>query len=240
MKFRMLKSFQDIFSGQIYRHRSSTHGDKIARLLYEDLYAISKSKLFSSRVNDGESAYSSKNFITGKRRSRRGDGAFGEVVPFGKVSRDNGFSIGSAELANLEIGVEVKILSKAMIKQIDRVQNDLVHQAAAFKRSNHQSITIGIVAVNHSDSVVSYEGERAFIADGSTKDAAPIKEAPAAIARITQSAVGKYDEFAFLPFVATNASPFPFNWVNEDRVLKEYSSLLIRVLRLYEDRFRGS
>ena len=47
---------------------------------------------------------------------------------------DPGFAVARGPVATVEIGVEVKILAKAMIKQIDRVIGDLVKQVTHFRR----------------------------------------------------------------------------------------------------------
>lgn len=232
MSYLLLEYFQSIFQGKVYRHRASQHGDAIARRFYEDLYALSRSEEFKKRVDTCEHIINLANAVVG-RLGRRGDGTFGEGVPFGKTFREPGFNVALGEVANLEIAIEVKILQKAMIKQIDRVQGDLEKQADVFKGKNHRAITVALVAVNHAEQTTSYEGEREFIARGS---AAPSVEGPKAISRLGDLG-RKYDEMMYLRFKITNVYPFPFDWMDFGETNQQYGSLLLRVLRNYEARF---
>lgn len=60
--------------------------------------------------------------------------------------------MGIGPTANVQVGIEVKIIATAMIKQIDRVINDLRNQALQFKHRNPSAITLAIVGVNHAPS----------------------------------------------------------------------------------------
>ena len=55
---------------------------------------------------------------------------------------DAGYLVARGPIATVEIGIEVKILAKAMIKQIDRVINDLRNQVVQFKRGGGNPICI--------------------------------------------------------------------------------------------------
>ena len=57
--------------------------------------------------------------------ARRGDATFGEIIPGETPVVEPAIRLTRGPIATVEIGVEVKILAKAMIKQIDRVINDL-------------------------------------------------------------------------------------------------------------------
>jgi hypothetical protein len=46
-----------------------------------------------------------------------------------------------------------------------------------------------------------------------------------------------FDEFQILRFQATNVAPFPFEWLDYERTVKEYGALLLRVCREYDRRF---
>jgi hypothetical protein len=130
MPFRLLDGFREIFDGQAYRHRSSTQGDRLARLVYEDLYALDRSALFKNRIDDVECVVNVTNRVTGIK-VRRGDGSFGESLPTVPGVKESGFAVGVGPTANVQIGIEVKIVATAMIKQIDRVINDLSNQASS-------------------------------------------------------------------------------------------------------------
>jgi hypothetical protein len=69
------------------------------------------------------------------------------------------FVVARGRVATVEIGVEAKILAKAMIKQIDRVINDLVGQVGHFKRGLGNPICVGIVGINQAEVCTSYEGK---------------------------------------------------------------------------------
>lgn len=233
MTLRLPAAFQSIFDGTVYRHRSSTQGDRLARWFYEDLYLLNRSPLLKQRIDSGACCVNISNRITGVS-GRRGDGTFGESLPSASPRREPGMSVGVGPTANVQIGVEVKILSTAMIKQIDRVTNDLRNQAVQFKSRSSAAITVALIGVNHAPRYTSYEGERAFTAQGGR---APAAEGPKAIARLRSEAQSAYDEFLVLPFQATNEPPFPFSWNNAAVVEAEYGAVLLRTLRLYETRF---
>ena len=97
-------------------------------------------------------------------------------------------------------------------------------------------ICIGLVGVNFAANYTGYEGEKAWPTDGK-KHKHPIQEAEEAVRRLMSRAAPSFDEFQALPFRATNAVPFPFEWVDYDRTAKEYSALLVRVSREYDRRF---
>lgn len=233
MPFRLLDGFRKIFEGQPYRHRSSTQGDRLARFVYEDLYTLGRSVLLTRRIDDLECVVNITNRVTGIK-VRRGDGTFGESLSTVPGSKEPGYVVGIGPTANVQIGIEVKIIATAMIKQIDRVINDLRNQALQFRNRNTSAITIAIVGVNHASTYTSYEGDRVFVSEGARSPAA---EAPKAVQRLDAGARDAYDEFIVLPFRATNSAPFPFEWVNFVSTENRYSANLIRSLRLYETRF---
>jgi hypothetical protein len=232
MPFRLLDGFRNIFDGQAYRHRSSTHGDRLARLVYEDLYTLGRSALLKKRIDDIECIVNVTNRVTGIR-VRRGDGTFGESLPTVPGVREPNFFVGVGPTANVQIGIEVKIIATAMIKQIDRVITSLRDQALQFKSRNPAAITTAIIGVNHAARYSSYEGDRVFVAEGIRS---PEAEAPKAIQRL-EAVRHDYDEFILLPFQATNSAPFPFGWMDLVSTENLYSAALIRILRLYETRF---
>ena len=234
MPFRLLDGFQGIFEGQAYRHRASTQGDRLARLVYEDLYTLDRSAMLRNRIDDLACVVNITNRVTGIT-VRRGDGSFGESLPTVTGVKESNFNVGIGPTANVQIGIEVKIIATAMIKQIDRVISDLRNQATQFKNRNAPAITIAIVGVNHAPSYSSYEGDRVFVATGARS---PSAEAPKAIPRLEAGARHDYDEFIVLPFRATNAAPFPFEWVDFVSTENLYSAALVRTLRLYEARFQ--
>jgi hypothetical protein len=233
--YAVLEGFRSLFNGRPHFHRNSSSGDRVAGYLYEDLYKLGKSTKLHERVNDRSRVLNAQNRTVGIPR-RRGDGTFGERVPVAQAITDEGFAVARAPVANIEIGVETKILAKAMIKQIDRVIGDLVRQTEEFKKKGGHPICVGIVGVNFAEQYTSYEGERTFPTDG-RKYKHPIQEAADAIARLLQRASPEFDEFLILKFTASNTSPYSFSWMNPSETLLEYSALLTRLSRGYDRRF---
>jgi hypothetical protein len=169
--------------------------------------------------------------------ARRGDGTFGELIP-GEVSIvDEGYRVGRGPIATVEIGVEVKILAKAMIKQIDRVINDLRNQVIQFKKGGGHPICVGIIGVNHAASTVSYEGDRQFPTTGRHGFLHPFQEAAEAERRLKAEVAPDFDEFLPLRFKATNVAPFPFEWVNYKETQLDYAAALSRISSRYQQRF---
>jgi hypothetical protein len=158
-EFALLRTFRQLFEGTRYKHRDSSLGDLVASQLYEDLVALDKSPKLNARVQSHERVVNLANRAVG-RRSRRGDGTFGELVPTAVAVTEAGLLVARGEVANIEIGAETKILAKAMIKQIDRVIGDLVRQVDEFRSTGGKPICVGIVAVSFAQSYTSYEGER--------------------------------------------------------------------------------
>jgi hypothetical protein len=132
--------------------------------------------------------------------------------------------------------VEVKILFKAMIKQIDRVISTSCDQAASFRKKGTLAICVGIAGVNFADRCIGYEGERAFPTDGA-RYKHPIQEANDAEARLVARARPCFDEFLILRFRATNEPPFAFEWVDAEGIQLDYGAVLTRTAALYQTRF---
>lgn len=115
MTYKLLERFRGLFDGQVYRHRDSTNGDKVALELFEDLLDLRRSQKYVSRATAGSRVVNTRNLVTGKE-NRRGDGSFGELLPHLQPQATPGFNVPRGPIANIEIGVETKILAKAMIK----------------------------------------------------------------------------------------------------------------------------
>jgi hypothetical protein len=233
--YAVLRIFRSLFEGQPYLHRDSSLGDRVASYLFEDLYNLGKSTKLRERIDARSRLLNAQNLTVGVPR-RRGDGTFGERVPVAQAIADEGFAVARGPVATIEIGVETKILAKAMIKQIDRVVGDLVRQTEQFKRRGGQAICVGVVGVNFARQYTSFEGDRAFPTDG-RKYKHPIQEAKDAISRLREHAAPSFDEFLILRFEASNTQPHPFLWVDESQTLLEYSALLTRLSREYDRRF---
>ena len=114
-EYRLLREFRRLFEGRIYKHRASNQGDFVAMHLYEDLIEINRStKLREGTINRRDRVLNVQN----KRRgveARRGDGTFGEIIPGETALSDPGYLVGRGPIATVEIGIEVKVLAKAMI-----------------------------------------------------------------------------------------------------------------------------
>lgn len=234
--FALLRSFRGVFEGKKYNHRNSTLGDFVASHLYEDLVGLNRSPSLTDRVKRHERVINTGNKAVG-RPSRRGDGTFGELIPTAVAITEAGMLVARGEIANIEIGVETKILAKAMIKQIDRVIGDLVRQVEQFKKTGGNPICVGLVGVNYAARYTGYEGTAEWPTDG-RKHKHPIQEAQAAESRVLAQAAPAFDEFQVLRFRAENTEPFAFAWVDHAQTAKEYGALLIRLSREYDRRFR--
>lgn len=232
---RLLDTFRQLFNGTKYLHRKSNLGDFVAVQFYEDLVALGKSAKLPQRIAGHDRVINLRNVTIGKT-ARRGDGTLGELVPSAGAIVEKDFVVARGPTANIEIGVEAKILAKAMIKQIDRVIGDLQRQVTMFKKHGGNPLCIGFVGINWSSSYVSYEGRRRFPTDGK-KYKHPIQEAADAEARLRKDALPVFDEFLILNFMATNMRPYPFAWKDYDALKLEYNALLTRVSREYDSRF---
>jgi len=204
--------------------------------LFEDLVALGRSPRLLAAVKDGRSVVNTQNIRRGVK-ARRGDGTLGEIVPGETAIFDQGYAVGRGRIATVEIGVEVKVLAKAMIKQIDRVVNDLRNQVDQFRQGGGNPICVGIVGINHAKRCISYEGERAFPTTGKAGFTHPYQEAPEAERRLRLDAEPKFDEFLVLRYRATNESPYPFEWVSEKDTRLDYAAALARISSQYQQRF---
>jgi hypothetical protein len=209
-------------------------GDAIAYCLFEDLYNLGRSKILVERVDMGLSILNIENKRTGVV-ARRGDGSFGEVVPNAETYSVDTFSVRRGPIATIEIGTEVKILAKAMIKQIDRVISDLTGQVVHFKSKHGAPVTVGIVGINHAPKYLSFEGKSQFPTDGK-KYKHPVQEAAAAEARLLAKAAPHFDEFLILRFKASNiaAPTFDFAWIDPKMTALNYGAVLARVSQRFE------
>ncbi|MGZ5005182.1 MAG: hypothetical protein ACXWFY_05920 [Chthoniobacterales bacterium] len=234
-KYALLRTFRGLFEGKPYRHRIANLGDLVASQLYEDLVALGKSLKLVERVQRHERVVNLRNLMTGKP-GRRGDGTFGELVPAAVALTEKGMLVARGPVATIEIGAETKILAKAMIKQIDRVITDLTNQATQFKRGGGNPICVAFIGINFAEQYVSFEARKRWPTDGK-KYKHPIQEAAQAEQRLNDRARPAFDEFQILRFRATNAKPFPFDWVELERTEMGYSSVLTRVSREYDRRF---
>ncbi len=236
MSYRLLDAFRATFEGTRYIHRDSSLGDFVAMQLYEDLYGVGKSALLRERIDEKERVLNAQNQRRGVK-ARRGDGTFGELIPMAMPIDDPGYKVAHGPVATVEIGVEVKILSKAMIKQIDRVIGDLVKQVGQFRRGAGNPICVGIAGINSATVTTGYERDRAFTTDGK-KHKHPHQEAGEAEARLVAQAQPSFDEFLILRYGATNAAPYPFSWADLVATELDYGAILTRISREYDRRFK--
>lgn len=149
---------------------------------------------------------------------------------------DPAFTVGRGSIATIEVGVEVKILAKAMIKQIDRVIGDLAKKVEHFKRKGGHPICVAVVGISFSPTYTSYEAERSWPTDG-RKYKHPIQEATDAESRLRAEVASKFDELLILRFRAMNTDPFCFEWKDYRETIMDYGAILTRISREYENRF---
>ncbi len=206
----------------MYRHRSSNQGDWVAIRLYEDLRAIEPTLKLAAAVRQRSVLPDVQN----RRRgidARGGEGTFGERIPSGVAV------VAWDSIATVEIGVKVKVLAKAMIKQTGRVVKDLRNQASQFRAGGRNPVCVAIVGINHADQYVSYEGDTAFPTTGHGGFTHPCRESPEVERRLIAYAAPAFDEFLILRFRATNQPPYPFQWVNYKDVRLDYAATLARI-----------
>lgn len=232
---RLLTEFRRLFEGTKYEHRRSNLGDFVAMHLYEDLVAIKKSDRYLLSVQSMASVLNVQNRRKGIE-ARRGDGTFGELIVGEEPQIDPGYKVARGPVATIEIGVEVKILAKAMIKQIDRVKSDLANQVKNFshRAGSNKPICVGIVGINYAEVTTSYEGDRSYRTDG-VKYKHPIQESDQARKRLAEVAP-LFDEFLILRFKAKNEPPYEFGWVDEKSTRQEYTAALQRIGNEYQRR----
>lgn len=189
----------------------------------------------TTRVQAHDRIVNARNTVRGIN-ARRGDGTFGERIPNTVPISLPGFAVGRGQIATVEIGTEVKILAKAMIKQIDRVIGDLIKQVSQFRRAGGNPICVGIVGINYADQYTSYERDTVWRTDG-RKYKHPIQEAADAERRLIAQARTAFDEFLIFRFRARNEPPFPFAWLNQNATQLDYGAALTRIAREYDRRF---
>jgi hypothetical protein len=229
-----MTEFAQLFRGQRYLHRHSTQGDLVASQLYEDLLALRRSDRLAEEIVSGRRVVNNENRRRGVK-ARRGDGTFGEIVPGYVPLSVPDFAVGRGQVATIEIGVEVKVLAKAMLKQIDRVISDLQNQARHFRRKG-TPICVAVVGINDAQVTTGYEGDRSYTTDGKSNKH-PFQEAPEAERRLREEVEPLFDEFVLLKYRATNAPPFIFKWANAKSAELDYGAALARITRLWEQRF---
>jgi hypothetical protein len=232
LKYKLLDTFQELFDGKVFKHRASTQGDTVAIQFYEDLYYLNRSQKYVDRVTRGISVVNVANTMHGVK-ARRGDGSFGEIIPHEIPAIEPGYVVKRGPIATIEIGIEVKIIQKAMIRQIDRVINDLKGQVQQFKTKQGSPISVGIVGVNRAQHYVSYEGDTKWLTTGIGRHKHPYQEADETISRLNALAAPYFNEFLVLEFIATNTSPFPFTWANPVKTQRDYGAILVRVSNLF-------
>lgn len=235
MPYRLLDRFRSLFDGVRYLHRNSSLGDSVAWCLPEDLYALHRSTKLNARIDEKQRVLNVENRLRGIR-ARRGDGTFGEIIPYAAAVEMPGFVVARGPVATVEIGSEVKILAKAMIKQIDRVMTDLQNQRREFQTAGGNPIAVGIVGINQAARYVSYEGDVEW-PTGVKGHKHPVQEAAEAEKRLLVRVASDFDEFLILRFRATNEPPYAFEWVDKRQTEMDYGAVITRILRKYEVRF---
>ncbi len=228
--FKLLAQFEKTFSDGPYLHRNSQLGNRIADFLFDDLYALDPSSQLHADMDSRRIALNPRGVSPGLK-ARRGDGSLGPVLP-GYIPRPyEGHEVLIAPTAEVDMGAEVKILAKAMIKQIDRVISDLCGQSREFKTKSPDAIAVGIVGINVASRYVSFEGARQY--PTGQYGPHPFQEAAEAERRLLASAEPCYREFLVLPFRATNEPPFEFAWVRPSETRDRYAAVLSRLTREY-------
>jgi hypothetical protein len=103
-----------------------------------------------------------------------------------------------------------------------------------FKLGGGNPISIAVIGINHAESVIGYEGNRAFPTTGRDGFLHPFQEASEAERRLRSEAQPHFDEFLVLRFRATNAPPYPFEWVDLRETELDYAAALSRICSRYQ------
>jgi len=231
-KFQLLETFRRTFAGTVYQHRDSTVGNKIGRQLFEDLLTHDVSARYTQHVSTNHGVVNRAGKIHTPRDIRRNDSVFGRPPAAASTRAVKGFSVPEGPVAEPRIACEVKIIAKSQQKQIDRVINDLDGFARRMKALNKKCVNVAVVAVNHESDYVGHEGERAF--KHSLKEQEPAK----VMAKLRERLLGLYDELLVLSFRATNQRPYPFMWMDAQKVDLDYGAALTWIGEEYQRRFR--
>lgn len=230
--FRLLTQFASTFRRGPYKHRSANLGNRIARELFEDLFAHVVSDRLVERMRSRLEIVTTNGEIYGRKRVRRND-SFSGRPPAGEldIRALPGFQVREGVIAEPHIGCEVKIVAKAQQKQIDRVLNDLRGFGVRMRSLHARCINVAVVGVNHEPAYVSYEGTRQYRHGLRPGEAKQTEER-------VREVEGDFDEVLVLPFRATNVPPkFPFTWVDKAKTRRDYGAILTRIGSLYEERF---
>jgi hypothetical protein len=199
--------------------------------IYEDWCAIEPESPYAKRVGRRELILASNNRTRGIR-ARRGDGTLGIPTPHTPVIEDKGYEVARGEVASIVVGIEVKIVAKAMLKQIDRVITDLNNQVIEWKRRGEFPLSMGLVGINEAEVYTAYEGDRLY-RTGAGGHRHPSQEAHETAQRIRLHVFPNYDEALVLRFKATNEPPYAFSWVDGEETRREYGAALVRLNTKY-------
>jgi hypothetical protein len=124
-----------------------------------------------------------------------------------------------------------------MIKQIDRVINDLRNQVVQFRKGGAHPFCVAIVGINHADHYVSFEGARRWPTTGRSGYLHPIQEAADAERRLLEHAAPSYNEFLIVRYKATNKRPYPFEWTDFGETRLNYAAILTRISSAFQQRY---
>ena len=236
MPYRLIQHFEAAFNRKHYIHRNQAVSTNMAAEFYDDLYECRLSQLYNQRIDGRERVLSITHQAIGIPM-RRGDAALGPLVHGQAFETAPGSAVARGPIASVEIGIEVKIVAKAMVKQIDRVVSDLRRQVEQFREQGDRALSIGIVGINWALEYTSYEGDRSYKTDGRSNNRHPFQEAATVIDRLQRDAAPAFSEFLILEFLATNEPPYPFQWRNAGRIDLLYGAALTRIAQQYQSRF---
>ena len=162
---KLLERFRGLFEGQRYPHRRSNIGDQVASYLYDDLFDLGRSPKSVAAVGGQQRVINLANVSVG-RSARRGDGMFGDPSQMLRPSLCPNTWCRFGLVATVDFGIEVIVLAKVMIKQLDRIGTDMINQVSEFQRYGDNPICFGIVGINRTRSYVSFEGVREWPTNG--------------------------------------------------------------------------
>ncbi len=94
-----------------------------------------------------------------------------------------------------------------------------------------------MIGINQAETTIGYEGDRPWPTTGKGGFFIHFRKLPEAERRLRAEAQPEFDEFLALRFKATNAPPYPFEWLNYSETRMDYAAALSRISARYQQRF---
>jgi hypothetical protein len=140
-------------------------------------------------------------------------------------------------IATVEIGIEVKALAKAMIKQIDRVISDFVTKSFSSNAAAAIRFALPSSELTTRRAQWATKESAGFLQQESRASCIPARKRPKPSAGSSPRPHRISMSFLVLRFTATNKPPFPFDWLDYNDTRLDYAAALSRISARYQQRF---